>query len=603
VSQKGFWRLRLDLTCAEDAPRMTTSPYVCPTYNNVKQSTRAITEGRCSVNRTDHGLKDMYPHLHLRDNCYDFAACTPKGSCTGNNTCAPEYRWTLDQCKKWERGTKLRGLSLANGKVDYGLGEGQYSCDTDEDCRTRSGNTNTPNGADNANQRPMDGAFCATIRGANGTTLKRCQCKPSERCSMCTVYTHLRKDGECVPCPECPECLIAGLVVAAVLGCVGLKWLSAKKFNLAFINIIVDYFQVLSLFSRIRIKWPPFIKTLMELLSFFSFNIDVASPECLVPEIEYEYKYYAMMGLPIVCINFIIIAWFYEVVRKMCCLRYRKWRRINSHGSMIVGLTLLLMYFFYLELIRRTLDVFNCKETDPSDGNYYTGFTSIGCEGGYCICWESGGVHARIAIVNIAPILVYVIGFPTFVYCKIKRNRTLIMEDQLLRAHDLGNVEAENKFAFFIRQRYSRMYYQFKPEKVGWIVVILWRKFMIVLIGGLLRHNPSFQLAIMMLVLFTCYILHVKNRPYMSSVERLLVIEEHKAKALAGDPVAIQIQKHIKKATDDRAAKNRRSGLINTSSLGSALSHANRTFSLYSFVFISLIIILYFVSLFCHSPD
>ena len=44
------------------------------------------------------------------------------------------------------------------------------------------------------------------------------------------------------------------------MGCVGLKWLSAKKFNLAFINIIVDYFQVLSLFSRIKIKWPPFIK-------------------------------------------------------------------------------------------------------------------------------------------------------------------------------------------------------------------------------------------------------------------------------------------------------------------------------------------------------
>ena len=185
---------------------------------------------------------------------------------------------------------------------------------------------------------------------------------------MCTVYTHLRKDGECVPCPECPECLIAGLIVAAVLGCVGLKWLSAKKFNLAFINIIVDYFQVLSLFSRIKIKWPGFIKALMEMLSFFSFNIDVASPECLVPSIEYEWKYYAMMVLPLICVVFIFMAWFWEVVRKFCCLSYRKWSRINSHGSMIIGLTLLLMYFFYLELIRRALDVFDCKETDPSDG-------------------------------------------------------------------------------------------------------------------------------------------------------------------------------------------------------------------------------------------
>ena len=150
------------------------------------------------------------------------------------------------------------------------------------------------------------------------------------------------------------------------------------------------------------------------------------------------------------------------------------------------------------------------------------------------------------------------------------------MKDQLLRAHDLGNSEAENRFAFSIRQRYSRMYYQFKPDKVGWIVVILWRKFMIVLIGGLLRRNPSFQLAIMMLVLFICYIIQVKNRPYMSTVERLMVIEEHKARAIDGDKKALIIQKHIQKATDDRANKKRRSGGINTSSLGDAVKHANR---------------------------
>jgi len=349
--------------------RALASPYACTTYNNDKQAKRAIDQKRCSVNRTDHALKDTYPKIRLRDYCFDFAACKPKPACLGNNTCGVAYRWTLNQCRKWEKGIKLRGtLPLANGKVQYGLGEGQYPCETDFDCRTRSGNPNTPNGGDNANNRPMDGAYCATIPSDNGTTVKRCVCKPSERCAMCTVYTHLRKDGECVPCPECPECLIAGLIVAAVLGCVGLKWLSAKKFNLAFINIIVDYFQVLSLFSRIKIKWPGFIKALMEMLSFFSFNIDVASPECLVPSIEYEWKYYAMMVLPLICVVFIFMAWFWEVVRKFCCLSYRKWSRINSHGSMIIGLTLLLMYFFYLELIRRALDVFDCKETDPSDG-------------------------------------------------------------------------------------------------------------------------------------------------------------------------------------------------------------------------------------------
>ena len=62
----------------------------------------------------------------------------------------------------------------------------------------------------------------------------------------------------------------------------------------------------------------------------------------------------------------------------------------------------------------------------------------------------------------------------------------------------------------------------------------------------------------------------------MSTVERLMVIEEHKARAIDGDKKALIIQKHIQKATDDRANKKRRSGGINTSSLGDAVKHANR---------------------------
>ncbi len=267
-----------------------------------------------------------------------------------------------------------------------------------------------------------------------------------------------------------------------------------------------------------------------------------------------------MMCLPVVCVIFILLAWFYEVLRKYCCLQYRSWRRINSHGSMIIGLTLLLLYFFYLELIRRSLDLFNCTPTDPPEesGKLYTSFTSIECEAGYCVCYEEGGVHLRIFTINWIPIILYVVGFPLFVSLIIKKNRTIIMEDQLLRAHDLGAVKAENPFAFWVRQRYSRMYYQFKPTQVNWIRVILWRKFMLVFIGILLRNNPSFQLAIMLLTLFTCYVLHMKHRPYMSSVERRLCIEEHKALAEQGDKAHIVIASHIKKAIVERDAKLKR---------------------------------------------
>ena len=81
-----------------------------------------------------------------------------------------------------------------------------------------------------------------------------------------------------------------------------------------------------------------------------------------------------------------------------------------------------------------------------------------------------------------------------------------------------------------------------------------------------------------MLVLFTNYILHMKNRPYMSTVERLLVIEEHKALAEEGNRVHMKIAAHIKQATDDRNAKRRRknAGQAAGTSLGSAIEFANR---------------------------
>ena len=49
------------------------------------------------------------------------------------------------------------------------------------------------------------------------------------------------------------------------------------------------------------------------------------------------------------------------------------------------------------------------------------------------------------------------------------------------------------------------------------------------------RANPGFQLALCLLMLFLFYILQIKHRPYMSTSERLKVIEEHRAKVALYD--------------------------------------------------------------------
>lgn len=60
---------------------------------------------------------------------------------------------------------------------------------------------------------------------------------------------------------------------------IGAWWMEDKKVNVAFLSIGMDYFQVLSIFARIPVKWPRWIKTVLQVLSVFNFNIDIASDE------------------------------------------------------------------------------------------------------------------------------------------------------------------------------------------------------------------------------------------------------------------------------------------------------------------------------------
>ena len=82
-----------------------------------------------------------------------------------------------------------------------------------------------------------------------------------------------------------------------------------------------------------------------------------------------------------------------------------------------------------------------------------------------------------------------------------------------------------------IRKKYHKLYYHFKPGKVYWMMNILARKFGIAIFSLFFRANVSFLLSCVLLLLFMCYVLQVKHRPYMSSVEKDVVKESHRLKA------------------------------------------------------------------------
>jgi hypothetical protein len=505
-SQPGFWRLSLNIGCEERTGEDGLGP--CKKYINDVHAQRALgkkhpaaigqgaeAEPRCPKERWDLSLKREYPNLIEEESCYDFAGCRPKSACIGNNTCNIGYQYTLKKCIEWES-------KALDGRRNSGKGLNQYKCNTDSDCRTRSGQPERPNGGDCRFNNPEDCAICVNRTDVNGTSQGYCQCKPAERCSLCTIYEYYQFNGECVECPKNPGLIFAMFGVAIVGAIVGGKVLSAKRFNLAFISIGVDYFQVLALFAYSKIRWPPLLKQLMMYFSIFNMNADLTAPECLVPNLEYEHKWYGYQALPIIVSVILGLYIVLHFLFKRFFLCQKKKRLTCSHASPIVGLQLILMYYLYMMLARRILYIFNCVDTDPSDGYQYTEFTSIECEGGMCRCWVEGGVQMRLVYFAIPAIFLYIIGFPAYIFYIVKTFKNEIKEDQLLRAQDLGDTVAENPFAYHVRVRYHRIYYHFKPSKTYWFLYVIFRKFWIVMVGVILREQPGFQLSLTQLVLF-----------------------------------------------------------------------------------------------------
>merc|ERR1712166_921865 len=217
------------------------------------------------------------------------------------------------------------------GKKNSGQGLEQYQCIRDSDCRTRSGGDERADGADCRYTNPEDCAICLNRTSVNGTVQGYCQCKPAERCSLCTIYEYYQFNGECVECPKNPGLIFVLFGVAIVGAIIGGKVLSHKRFNLAFISIGVDYFQVLALFAYSKIKWPPLLKQLMMYFSIFNLNADLTAPECLVPNLEYEHKWYAYQALPIAVTFLLVVYVGAYFCYKRFCLRQTKKKVTCSH--------------------------------------------------------------------------------------------------------------------------------------------------------------------------------------------------------------------------------------------------------------------------------
>jgi hypothetical protein len=297
----------------------------------------------------------------------------------------------------------------------------------------------------------------------------------------------------------------------------------------------------------------------LQIFSIFNFNIDIAGPECLDLDVEFDYqqKWWLTVLLPVVVGGLLCLIFFGIILMKCIkktCRFSTKTVKYCSHGPRLLATYLLVLYCLYLSVVRRALDVFNCNPTDPPDGYLYTEFVSKYCPAGICKCDDPSELQYKLRIPAIIVLLSFAVGFPAYVFYLTWFFRGQMKMDQLLRAHGLGETRdtavdnaaevvttrkrccrSTSKRTYKLRKKYNMLYYHFKPGKVYWMFVILVRKFLVAMCALMFRANVGFMLSIMLLILFGNYVLVIKHRPFMSSMERHRVIVEHTKKALEAE--------------------------------------------------------------------
>ncbi|KAA0150026.1 hypothetical protein FNF31_07112 [Cafeteria roenbergensis] len=355
----------------------------------------------------------------------------------------------------------------------------------------------------------------------------------SERCSQCVQGKYYRINGQCEKCPDQPWLIFVLFFLAAAVLSFAAWMLNARQVNIAFVAIGVDYFQVLALFARARVRWPNILKGLFRWLSAFNLNIELAAPECAIPEVTFSLKWFLVMALPVTAAGMLLSVFGASYAYKTFIKRVAAKDR-SSHAHALVSVFIVMMYVGYLTLTRMTLDVFNCSPTDPPDGNLYmSGMTDV-------VCFESD-VHLTLFPFGLVAMVVYVAAYPLLSLLVLRRNKLIVKRDQVCRALAARDPryktrEYMTEEVWLFRCKYNRLYYLFRPGKASyWIALILLRKFLIAFTALMFRSTPSYQLAFSLLVMFGAYALQVRNLPYMSPSDYDRTVRHHLLQAGIAD--------------------------------------------------------------------
>lgn len=437
------------------------------------------------------------PHSHRDQFCYEFRPCSPEKACDGNNQCSKGYTQTM--CSLC--------CTYAEGHLDDG--------------------SKNPECWD-----PSSGE----------------------------QWLYFRTNGECVVCPQNLWLLVCLFLSAIFIGGSVAYTLKKKRVDVAVVAIGVDYLQVLSVFATTEVEWPAALQAIYSAMAIFSFDLfDIFPPECSL-DVGYETSWMAIQFAPI---GFVMVcygcysAYYFYLNYRFAHNKKKFAKTLTRLRGMLLSTLLYAFYFIYLFICENTLDVLSCAKIRSEDGATETEAEYLTSDPNY-VCWEEGSMQMRLVPLASIFVVVYIVGYPLIIGVMLLpwNTRRLIMDDQLLRVQSKGYWE--EKLPPYLEQlaltraKLGMLYYRFTPELPYWILIVVLKKCCMAWITLVFRQSASFQLSMLLMVLFSSLVLQVRNMPYLSPARRDEMLDTYSERVAKLDE---EVKRSTKNSDKTLAAK------------------------------------------------
>ena len=276
----------------------------------------------------------------------------------------------------------------------------------------------------------------------------------------------------------------------------------------AAVAIAINYFQILYIFKSLFMNWSSTVVQMFEIFSVFSFNIELAAPECINPAINYFSKGEFMFMIP-PCIFIMLIAFSFlasppcnypfiyikALIKKEKNTIYPEFSLAVIENNIFNGIRAfhILLQFIYVSLASWALGYFSC---------YKFGDKYVLTKAPIYECYT--GLHQQNMGYFIAGIIFYVIGIPVyFITMYVILYQEGIKTPRMLKMKSLFQKILKNNASIY------------KPETQFIIAAQILLKLVIISVQNFMSGQISSQAVIIQMAIFTYIGFLIYFKPYV----------------------------------------------------------------------------------------